>query len=93
MLLDTSQRGGSIISGFGGSIILDLGGQLAWIIQEIVKLNIGQLSCKGEREFKIVGQSFSGSARWEQYDDGTIIEYLFGYECEDLIIYSNEITM
>lgn len=32
MLLDTSQRGGSIISGFGGSIILDLGGQLAWII-------------------------------------------------------------
>jgi len=61
--------------------------------EEIVKLNMGQLSCKGQREFKIVGQSFSGSARWEQYTDGTLIEHLYGYECKDLIVYSYAITM
>ena len=61
--------------------------------EEILKLNIGTITCKGEREFKSFWEKGVGFTKWEQYDDGTIIENWFSYECEDLIVQTFNFTM
>lgn len=60
---------------------------------EILKLNTGSLTCKGERKFNSFWEKSLGFTKWELYDDGTIIENSFSYECEDLIVQSYNFTM
>jgi len=61
--------------------------------EEIIKLNIGSLTYNGEREFNGFWEKSLGFIKWELYDDGTIRENSFSYECEDLIVHSYNFTM
>lgn len=61
--------------------------------EEILNLNIGRLTCEGERKFQSFWEKSKGYCNWQVYDDGTIIEHSFGYEFEDLIVHSYNFSM
>ncbi|MBK7010646.1 MAG: SH3 domain-containing protein [Saprospiraceae bacterium] len=61
--------------------------------EEILTLNTGNLIGEGERKFNSFWEKSKGYSNWKVYDDGTIIQNLFGYEFEDLIVHSYNFNM
>lgn len=61
--------------------------------EEILTLNTGNLIGEGERKFNSFWEKSKGNSNWKVYDDGTIIQHLFGYEFEDLIVHSYNFNM
>jgi hypothetical protein len=67
---------------------------LAWF-ENLIRANVDTLIYKGKNLYKgfdLDGKDWSVS-NWEIFRDETVICHLFGYENEDLIIESTEISM